>query len=431
MNRDLARPMFTWSFGGVGRVWTTVRARVRLTQRGSVLLEVLLAVAIFATAGIAILVFLGGSLDGLRASQRRQDAADVAATAMVLLQIGAVRPETLNGSVRSAALLSAMSGAAPTTEAGVPSGSRGQLWQVSVSTEPAPFAGLTLVTVRVASPGAGQAAEFTLRQLVPLARAADVVARRDGRARWRPRRRLARGRQRVPARAFSLLEVLIAVALIAALFGGIVQFLWALTDRRTRTLGLVRHAQTLGALFDRVEQDLFTSLAGDAAHGGGLRGDSRSLTVRSRAVWLPSTGEDESAGDLQSSRISFDPVRGEVRAERWPGWGPPLGVGASEDAAPGVLAVRIRYFDGARWLEAFDSEAAGGLPVAVELSVWLAAADAVSRTSASSASLDDAIALLPSDPPDRVRVMLVPDAQLGDAQGVGSGSSGSRFGSEP
>jgi hypothetical protein len=43
--------------------------------------------------------------------------------------------------------------------------------------------------------------------------------------------------------------------------------------------------------------------------------------------------------------------------------------------APEVNHLEFRYFDGTQWLEAWDTEQEGGLPVAVEIGVWIASPD--------------------------------------------------------
>jgi hypothetical protein len=45
--------------------------------------------------------------------------------------------------------------------------------------------------------------------------------------------------------------------------------------------------------------------------------------------------------------------------------------GTEELLAPEVTDIQFRYFDGSEWLDQWDSTEQNGLPVAVEVTVWL------------------------------------------------------------
>ena len=48
--------------------------------------------------------------------------------------------------------------------------------------------------------------------------------------------------------------------------------------------------------------------------------------------------------------------------------------------APEVLHLEFRYFDGTEWLDEWDTEQEGGLPVAVEIAIWIALPDERDRS---------------------------------------------------
>jgi len=133
---------------------------------GAILLELLLAVAIFSAAGLAILSVMNTSIGSARAMRDAQQAADLARSAMAKIEAGIATPETLHGPVPAWVDEVATEGAfadAPPTESN---------WELEVTTDRSQFAGLTLVTVRALrreSPNSDQLrASYTLRQLVRL-----------------------------------------------------------------------------------------------------------------------------------------------------------------------------------------------------------------------------------------------------------------------
>lgn len=136
--------------------------------RGVVLLEVLLAVALFVVGGLVILNIAD---DGVRRLERAREgarAADLARSAMALIESGLAVPGTLHGPVRDPGLLAGFEPTGPGEE-----GWGG--WTLDITTEPAPFAGLTRVSIGVlradatGAAGPGEPAPlYTLVQLVDL-----------------------------------------------------------------------------------------------------------------------------------------------------------------------------------------------------------------------------------------------------------------------
>ncbi len=137
-----------------------------MSRRGTILLEVLIAIAIFVGAGIAI---LGAAMRGERAVRRvreQEQAADLARSALSAIEAGLATPQNVATLVRSSP------GAGPRlvldSEGLIDAGGEEE-WSLDVDAEPSAVFGLSLVTVR-ARKGEGEAAtsSFTMKQLVRL-----------------------------------------------------------------------------------------------------------------------------------------------------------------------------------------------------------------------------------------------------------------------
>lgn len=104
-----------------------------MSRRGALLLEVLLSLAIFVGAALAVGGALRRATRGLDVVRERAEASDIAWSAIARLEAGLVTPGALSGVVTE-------SGARP---AGIPG------WSRRIETEPTERSGLTLVTVEV------------------------------------------------------------------------------------------------------------------------------------------------------------------------------------------------------------------------------------------------------------------------------------------
>lgn len=228
---------------------------------------------------------------------------------------------------------------------------------------------------------------------------------------------------------FSLLEVLLAMAMVALLTGGIFGFLWNIMDRRDALVAATAEAQAAGAFFEMLESDLACALVGDDVLGPGISGDSKQLKLMTRRVWAPATSRerDLSMGDLQFSEYRFDPGRGALMLRKWPverAQGSDESTsGVQPSAQPEAVgerieAMRIRYFDGRAWVPAFDSLEQRNLPVAVEVAIWFTRGSGGDRPVAAVNGRDDdpfedgrmdEESEVPSRSPDRLRVIAVAD----------------------
>lgn len=123
------------------------------SRGGAVLLETLLALALFVAAGLAILAYVDRAQSAVQQTRDVARAADLARSAMSRIEAGVDTPETLSGPVQG-------DGEQPSAEA----------WEIEVQTEPAGPPGLSRVTVRaIKRPIEGsdrELASFTLVQAV-------------------------------------------------------------------------------------------------------------------------------------------------------------------------------------------------------------------------------------------------------------------------
>ncbi|MBL0926115.1 MAG: prepilin-type N-terminal cleavage/methylation domain-containing protein [Phycisphaerales bacterium] len=347
------------------------RARHRRDRgRGALLLELLIAMAIFISAGLIILGVLRQASASVAAAITQQRVADLARSAAARIEAGLDSPGTLNGPVRA--------GAFPAAPAG---------YTLDIGTERSGFPGLTLLTVRAARPDLQGAPSYTVRQMVRLP--SD-----------RPSARAPRRRRKGPGhrRGFTLIEVLIALGLLLVLTAAVSVFLRDLEDRRRFLTERSTDAQTAALLFDSLDRELLgTFVAGRS--GPGVAGDTSRLTVLTRGVMPAAAG----ASDVQRSEYRWDPAAASLAARRTDAAGP--AAGDMELLSTRVAKARFRYHDGVAWLDAFDSRSAGRLPVAIEVSLWFG--------TPGTAVSEDA-------PPDRQRTIAVADP----AADPGAGSAG-------
>lgn len=250
-------------------------------------------------------------------------------------------------------------------------------------------------------------------------------------------------------RALTLFEILLAVALIVALTGVLFVFMRNLLSTREAVAERAEEMRAASLLIDRLERDLTATLVGEREAGAGVAGSGEEIRVLTRAVpaSLAERGVDDPSilADLQRTEFRFDRQSRELLARRVDAIG--------EDEAPPEFTavsrtlgrVRFRYHDGRGWRDEFDSLAANRLPVAVEVAVWYEPwpgeepapsereaseepeperetfdPDAVGFDETAAFAEPDAFAA-PEPMPDRVRVIVVPDAAAGEVDSPASG----------
>lgn len=255
---------------------------------------------------------------------------------------------------------------------------------------------------------------------------------------------------------FSLVEVLVAVALVTALVAAMFGFLRNVIDSRQRVLERTATQRAASVLIDRLEADLAACLVGDAAFGSGLSGDETSISVLTRGLGLSlvDRGEGEAAvlGDLQRAEYRFDGERRVIEARRIEAKAPAAEPTSAELLGGTIYKLRFRYHDGSSWRDSFDALKADRLPAAVEVAMWFhpwpedqsgnvesgngesgnresdsgdLEADAFrsprSVTADGRRSWRDA---LDEPTPDRIRVIVIPDSGANDARTVAKADEG-------
>lgn len=162
----------------------------------------------------------------------------------------------------------------------------------------------------------------------------------------------------------TLLEVMLALAILVVLSAGVGSFFFEISARRDQLVRMAAQQRDAALFIDRIEGALLSALAVGPDGTAGVKGDPTSLTVATRAV-QPSFDDDAALADACVLRFEFDEREGCCRQTVETGGG-----SAGEPLLTWVERVRFRYSDGRHWSPSFDSLQAGGLPVAVEVSVW-------------------------------------------------------------
>lgn len=185
-------------------------------------------------------------------------------------------------------------------------------------------------------------------------------------------------------RGFTLIEVILALALLVALVGGLYTFVDGLRSNAKIADERATEMAAAEVVLDEVESTLATTYVAGHDGASGIAGDGASLSVRGRA-W----GYDAKASDVSGCELKVD-AQG-LMARRVVG-----GKAQAWERIAGVGGLRVRYHVGSEWVTSFDSAQAGQLPTALEISLWLGG-------EASGAGVA-------KGPADRVRVMAVHDA---------------------
>lgn len=201
----------------------------------------------------------------------------------------------------------------------------------------------------------------------------------------------------------TLVELMVAIALVVVMSGGVVTLLWNLQRARDATQDLARSQASLDAWMESIEADLFGA-AVSVAGAPGVSGGGEELSVVSRRIGVgPGAATPaqrladarRSTHRLENGRIVV--VSGGVGAE-----------GVRRDAASGVRALRFRFLTDQGWQASFDSRDARTLPLAVEVGVWLG------PRAEPEPGAEDQPESPAEGPPDRLRIIAVPDAVGGE-----------------
>jgi len=220
---------------------------------------------------------------------------------------------------------------------------------------------------------------------------------------------VTRARASISVRGFTLLETMLALALIASLLGAMLLFLDHVLDARSRGLSVSARERMISWCFDELERDLLAVVA------TGFSGKSTQLTLQTRRLGSPGSADRlQLRRDLADRSYRFESASGLVTVEQGVGGG----VHTAIPAGASVHRVRFRFHDGKSWVDRFDAGLAGALPRAVEIAVWYepwedaARAEEPGEIGTDDAEWADAKTATPVDeedvpPPDRIRVFAV------------------------
>ena len=196
--------------------------------------------------------------------------------------------------------------------------------------------------------------------------------------------------------AFTLLEVLVALMLIAAIAAGGFSLFRGAVATRERLAADSRRALAVATLESVLRQAVLSSEAGSAA--GDFAVSSQSISIPCRVLRL-SPSADGRGPHARRFSLFFDDARGEMLAA----WDDEPATRILE----GVSSASFRAFDGRTWLEDFSAARDGGLPLALEITLRWRATAASARTTGDAAPEADAV---PEGPADVIIAVAVPDA---------------------
>ncbi len=146
-----------------------------MTRRAALLMELMLSLALFASAGLAILALVHQSMSTLDQTRQTRRAVDLARSTLARIEAGVDDPQSLIGPARLWDGRAEAETSATFDETDVGSDIEADvdpLWEIEIDSAPSQFAGLNQVSVRAfrrASPGSERiVASYTLTQLVRL-----------------------------------------------------------------------------------------------------------------------------------------------------------------------------------------------------------------------------------------------------------------------
>ncbi len=161
-------------------------------------------------------------------------------------------------------------------------------------------------------------------------------------------------------RGFTLIEVLVGIAIGGALLAALGVFTLNLTDTRARLAEMTARVDSAEVVFSALDRALATAIVEDASLGAGVSGNESALRVVRSAVGL---GGEREALFAEKGVVEVRLVPGAQRLEI-------VRDGRTAALPAPVRAMRIRYLGERGWSDAFDSGEAGVFPAGIEVSIW-------------------------------------------------------------
>ncbi len=161
-------------------------------------------------------------------------------------------------------------------------------------------------------------------------------------------------------RGFTLVEVLVGIAIGGALLGALGVFTLNLTDTRARLAELTARVDSAEIVFSALDRALATAVVEDGSLGAGVSGNESALRVVRSAVGL---GGELEALFSETGVVEVRLAPGAARLEI-------VRDGRAATLPAPVRAMRIRYLGERGWSDAFDSGESGVFPAGIEVSIW-------------------------------------------------------------
>lgn len=169
-------------------------------------------------------------------------------------------------------------------------------------------------------------------------------------------------RLRRRSRAFTLLEALLAIALVGAILAVAIRLVDDVARARARVEASLRRIEGVTLAIDLLADRLATATTIAVDGGAGIMGDELSCRVTGcgvASIRLDSASRRSPLLDRSTLELAWRDGGLSLRDDEGP-W---------SLLAGDLAAIRFRYHDGEDWRNAWDSEQ-DGLPVAIEIEVW-------------------------------------------------------------